>query len=271
MPLPAGSSDWLHPGTDSTGKSSEPRCPECGEAVAASLPGARTGIPWQHHWTPHTFLQTSAMLLSQPRRAFRRLRLEDAPVAGRLFLVINLGLVGCIAAGFGGWGHGLDGLSAWVWGVLSAKLGLLLTYVEALGVTFFSRRRGWRVPWSSAERVAAYASVGWIITALLLGTASLTLTPLLDLAYGRIWDQHTPEAFALLGGLVFFAATALSFELLVWIGVRQVRFGNRRPSSRESSESAGSSLLPDTTRPAGSCDTAPAPPCPTMATTDKQG
>ena len=218
------------PGADGVG----PGCPECGEPVAASLPWARDGVAWQRAWSPGSYLRTAAGLVWRPRRSFRRMRLEGPPTAGRMFLVVNLCLVAAVAGGFARWGHGQGWLPAWLYGMAAAKFALLLTYVEVLGVAFFSRRRGWRVPLAVAERVAGFASLGWVATAVLLGGASLGLMSVVDLTYGRLWDHRTPEAVGLLGGLVFFAVTALSFELLVWTGVRQVRFGNRRPPPNDS-------------------------------------
>ncbi len=117
---------------------------------------------------------------------------------------------------------------AWGFGMVAGKSTFVLTYVETLGVTGFSRRRGWRVPFGLAERVACYASVGWfgaaavVAIALRLGEAGALQAAVR--ATGARWhDDYRLVAAALTVGVAL-----LGFELLVWAGVGQVRYANTR-------------------------------------------
>ena len=108
----------------------------------------------------------------------------------------------------------------------TAKGVLLFSYVEAAGLWFFSRRRGWRVPFRRAERIVAYASVGWLPAAALLAAAAPALAgPGADAFGQRLLGAPHP----LLGPLLLLAllgAAGLAFETLAWVGVRRLRYAN---------------------------------------------
>ncbi len=212
---------------DSRGPGLAADCPECGQPLADSLPEIRCGPPWEGRRTFLNWCLTVAVLLTRPRRTFRELTLEGPNLGGRLFLLINVCVVGVVVATASLVGHGRGGLTAWLVGMLAAKAVLLLTYTEALGVSFFSRRHGWRVPLGLAERIVCYASIGWVPASLLLAFGSLS--------FGRWvrWAALLP-VFAVgsrlaeaLVGLLVAAVLFLCFELLVWTGIRQCRFANR--------------------------------------------
>lgn len=119
------------------------------------------------------------------------------------------------------------GLMSWLLGMVAAKAVLLMSYVEAVGVTFFSRRRGWRVPFGLAERVTGYASVGWVIAAVVLGGLSLlTGNGRAEAWVGRLFPDFFEPDLRLLLGAAGLGAAVMGFEVLVWTGVRRVRFGN---------------------------------------------
>ncbi|MEM9881417.1 MAG: hypothetical protein AAF800_00685 [Planctomycetota bacterium] len=206
-------------------------CPECGRPIAASRPERRVGLPWQHAATPRAWLATAAAIATAPRRSFGRLHLGGSNLRDRLFLLSVASLVG------GGWGLATLALTdrgflmAWLQGMAAAKVVLAMSYVEVLGVTFFSRRRGWRVPLARAERVVAYASVGWVAAA-----AVLTLLRAVDAAgHADRWITRAVGTAAIDTGLLLaavgFGLAVLGFEALVWVGVRAVRFGNAPASA----------------------------------------
>lgn len=158
------------------------------------------------------------------------MRLDGPAMPARLFLLSIAVVVGV------GWGLfsliavGHSGLMAWLAGMIAAKVVLIMTYIETVGVTFFSRRRGWRVPFGLAERVTCYASVGWVIAAAVLAP----LVGLYEAGALRAWVigvvGHWDPDYRWLLGAVGFGGAVLFFETLVWTGVRKVRFGNRPPT-----------------------------------------
>lgn len=200
-------------------------CPECGVSVAASDPVHRTGLAWQHRPTPRHFIAAIRALILEPQLVFRALRLDGSNAPDRIFLLVILALVTLIWTLVWHW-HGFP--DAWEWGLIAAGVVFGLTHIEILGVAFFSWRRGWRVPWRLAERVACYAAIGWIPAVIIWSE--------LALVFWRSWDnpwwwprwfgQPHPEGQQIVV-LIMAAITMLMFETLVWLAVRQVRFGNR--------------------------------------------
>lgn len=104
----------------------------------------------------------------------------------------------------------------------------LLTYIEMIGVTAFSNRRGWRVPFSLAERVCCFVSVAWLPGIIL---AAICFSFLQEHGVGQPWFEQL-LGLVRVGWLLYGALFVLSlfwFETLVWIGVRQVKFANAWP------------------------------------------
>jgi hypothetical protein len=170
------------------------------------------------------------MTTAKPRRSFRLLHLGPAAHGDDAFLFIFAIGLGVVAAALwqcttysGAWGSPLP----WLWGALTAIAIVLLTWIEAAGVTWFSRRRGWRVPWRIAQRVAAFSAVGWApgVAALFVlivvnerGLIRAGMPP----NWQVMWDHVDVPVFVSVMGV-----SILWFETLVWMGVRQVKFGNR--------------------------------------------
>ncbi len=155
------------------------------------------------------------------------MRLDGPAGPARLFLLSIALIVGVGWGAFSLLAVGQGGLLSWVAGMAAAKTVLVMTYIETIGVTFFSKRRGWRVPFGLAERVTCYASVGWVIAALVLAPlVGLYDVGLLERWIARVVGQWQPDYRWLLAA-VGFGAAVLFFETLVWTGVRKVRFANR--------------------------------------------
>lgn len=202
-------------------------CPECGAAVADSSPTRRTGLPWQRRWRLSSYVATVAAMATSPRWAFGRMSLGDPAWNGRLFLLANA----CVAGGV--W-LGLDLVwtarhAFWAWAVAMAtvKAVIVLTYLEVLGLSFFCKRRGWRMPLARAERVGCYASVGWVpAVALLAGVHALEQRGWLSGLWSGVASPLGARAIEL-GMLTAAAGIAmLWFEWLSWLGARRVRFAN---------------------------------------------
>lgn len=217
-------------------------CPECGRPVRSSLPGARSGSPWQNHGGQTGGLRTAAAALRRPAALFEQIKIrggEDEPLlagniaATSLLLVLAAWLASLRAIwkseGSLGAGTvlGAAAVAAIVGGFGSVIALHGLTAVEHWGVRFFGARRGWRVTRNVATSVCAHASAGWLLSGalVLLGVllgmwAEIAATE----APGWLRDplRSAPTALPLAG----FFAGLLVFETLVYIGVRRCRFAN---------------------------------------------
>jgi len=114
---------------------------------------------------------------------------------------------------------------------------LLLTWIEVVGIRFFSARRGWRLSNAASWQIAAHASMGWSLCGLLtlLGLAAMTA---IDRLAPGLWRHSLDLTWATLGvvsartiALVVlplggFIAGMLVFETLVYVGVLRCRFAN---------------------------------------------
>jgi hypothetical protein len=191
--------------------------------VIESDPVRRSGLPWQNRATPMNLLATLRLIVFQPKRSFRRLRIGGSNWIDRLFLLLFAIVVGLL---WGVVGQMAGMLRPWWWALWAGVGTLVLTYVEVLGVAYFSRRRGWRVGWWLAERVAAYASPGWVVAAGFL--IKLKLLHETGILWGYLPAYWGPlDTFRdLLLGAAAGGLAILWFETLVWLGVRQVRYAN---------------------------------------------
>ncbi|MEO0474839.1 MAG: hypothetical protein AAF085_02550 [Planctomycetota bacterium] len=221
------------------GLSPDACCPECGIPVADSSPIHRTlklDDPWL---TLGLYLRMFRLFLLRPKQSFRMLAPSGGELIPEKFLFRNSFLAGLIVSLIVFLGsafiipprfHSIPIQSALGLFIGTAIAISVLTYIEMLGVTAFSRRRGWRVPFPLAQRVCGLASVGWLPGAVILGVGIWMIQAF---GVGRPWFDHL-FGLVRVGWLVYaglFVLSFLWFETLVWIGVRQVRYANAWPES----------------------------------------
>lgn len=225
-------------------------CPECGFPVAASLPGARIGSPWQLRPGLLAWGLTNLGTLLRPTHRFQSLRISRAGAAP--LLAANLLLAGAVIAdpwvGATTFDPARDArdfsnprelalyASLWLaWSLCAALLLLALTLVEYAGIRFFAARRGWRLTRAAALQVCAHASIGWVLTGVLAIAAMVVPQVLIRyfrLALDQRWDLRPAFAYTLdLQTILMVALPAagylaglLLFEWLVVRGVRACRF-----------------------------------------------
>jgi hypothetical protein len=155
--------------------------------------------------------------------------LANCAVAMLIFFVLIRSLAGP------GTALGVSGRSGWGWLPLIA-LGsgvflFMLTLIEARGVSFFSKRRHWRVPIDLSLAICAHAAATWwiacagVVAGLLLGVQ--IENALSSFTSGNsVFAALVPTSGPLLG----FILGMLVFETLVYIGVRECKFANRPKS-----------------------------------------
>ncbi len=230
-------------GYDIASLSPSGNCPECGSPIGASLPAHRRGSPWQVRPTLTSWALTNYLMLRRPASTFDRIRMDSRGM--RSLLWANLVLAAALLAS--PWIDTLVGFPArnvrnapvLIMGVAyakSASLGVLavttllfiLTLVEAMGIMFFGRRRGWRITRRIAWQICAHASIGWVLAA---AFTLLSLVIWLNVSYFGLsgWVERAGRpAQYLLGSVpaIGFVAGMLVFEVLVYTGMRRCRYAN---------------------------------------------
>lgn len=214
----------------------EGNCPECGRAIADSLPEHRVGTPWQQKRGFGNWARTVAMVARRPRVVWEVVKPEVRASLDLLALHCTLA-----AAGLAVWGVGYaiaeanrgDGAprSAWkatlIGFAIAAFVLMGLCMIEYAGIRFFGSRRKWRVTHEVAMSVVGHASVGWLLLPLTLplawGFTGMELETAMDNATGV-------GGFGVVVAVIVFLAgpliPLLAFELLVYEGVRRMRFAN---------------------------------------------
>lgn len=220
-------------------------CPECGREIARSLPSHRTGSAWQVKPGLGAWFRTLRSLSTQPRQEFSRIR----PETSWTLLVTNLALSATIfmpsvviqqslsrnqlpdhAEIFASMFHGLS------FGLLVSAIYLGLTTIEVIGVRFWSRRLGRRLPVRVILGVCAHASFAWLAAAFLSGLG-WAIAPRAHLLLPNNPSQwfSLPVGLAILVGAGSLIGMVL-FETLVYLGVRRCRYINV-PTETRSAES----------------------------------
>jgi hypothetical protein len=110
---------------------------------------------------------------------------------------------------------------------------LLLTEVEARGLELISRQRGYRITPAIARRVCDHGGVGWAICSATVAVLGLGSTA---------WHTRTGDmlpGWVYWSGLAVFAFGFLFFETFAWLGLRRLKYANRRrpgPAGQAASE-----------------------------------
>lgn len=209
------------------------RCPECGREIARSLPSHRLGSPWQQRPSLRSLGATNYRAIRDTRALYDTVRLDTRSgvslfAANALlssFLIV-LPWSGVLVGDPVRNARGSPGtLLAMLWvlplqTIAVALLLLALTMIEWAGIRAMARTRGWRLTRAAAWQVCAHASVGWIITALTSWTGLVLLVSLTSFGHvSQIGMLFSAPIVGALFGLVV-------FELLVWTGLRRLRFAN---------------------------------------------
>ena len=204
-------------------------CPECGAAIASSSPSLRNGPLWHTHPGPQAAFNIVIALMLNPNHFFRRMRIDGTNARARLFLLMSVSAAGLLWFGMAKVLVPPGGFvlpTAWIEGLLVGTMVCLLSYIEAIGVVYFSQRRGWRVTTRIAERLVCYSSIGWLPAVWVMAWVAMNVV---DGSVDRwmqrllgVWEPWQSTALLVLIG----AVAMMGFEVLVWLGVRQVKYAN---------------------------------------------
>lgn len=220
------------------GLATDGACPECGKPIAESLPERRVGTAWQRKPGVVPLLRTWDQSFFHPIQTLDRLD-PGAPTRGMI------GWTAAVCAGLVSVGimcptgvflleFGIDTIGDAITTILPLILWLcilygmvfglvlLLTEVESRGLVLISRQRETRITTSIARRVCDHGSVGWVICASIVALLGLAST-----ASYLLRDDLMP-AWVYLMGLGGMAFGFLFFETFAWLGLRRLKYANRR-------------------------------------------
>ncbi len=223
----------------------EGACPECGKAIAESLPERRVGTPWQRGPSMVSLFATAWFTVRHPygtldvmragEAANRRLRFAyNASAGGLVGLGVLAWVVPMIFIPFvpgdkqspetAAWHVAFAGIACLLIAVVAYLMFEVFTEIETRGVRFFAARRGFRLTPAMAQAVGAHGSVGWVIAGVGAPLSAL---------YVPFALEYAPEEsiMMVLGGLGLGGAGFLFFEAFAYLGLRRCKFANRgRPS-----------------------------------------
>ncbi len=209
-------------------------CPECGKAIAESLPERRVGTPWQRRQTRSSLVHTWIVTLLKPARTLDRMRADEPATWLRAWsflasaaiiavgLLVFLGLVLSVDDG-----KFLDGwfinavISALVAGCFIHVCLYLLVFIEQYGIRMIARNRRYRLRSDTCAAICSHGCVGWVIGALLGSISLIALAPFEARPMAALpWPWYLLPVAGMLAGFLF-------FETFAWLGLRRLKYANR--------------------------------------------
>jgi len=260
------------------GLPTEGACPECGKAIAESLPERRGGTAWQQRPVVRTLPRAWWSLVRHPLRTLDAMRPESR-------LDRRLGRYSMLAGGLlMGWGWWVP--HVWIYddfpglgtlgslqrmGYISISLGFVgvtglliacvlwvLTRIESNGLGVIARARGFRLSREYRRAITAHGCAGWVLGGLLFMLTQFAANQTLgaftppDYAFGE-FDDGTPMLFSQGPNLPVWLERAiwhtrwlgvllgfLWFETFAWLGLRRLKFANTQRPKHYTMEYAGS-------------------------------
>jgi|GEM_PF-1176777 len=207
-------------------------CPECGRAIAHSVPGHRPGSPWQ---LAHSWHGTFKAFVLKPSALFEQIRIESA-LSNRLSLLNAAIASTIIAIGAVIAGGGSTGSVQFLTGgaiVLMQPMGyanlvfatapFLVMLIDArLSPPLYRRFYQWPISATAYRAVRGHASFAWIFFALAVAVIAITEPALLSYA-SRQKNLNLARLSQTLGTAAFLLAT-LYVAWLHHVGVKACRF-----------------------------------------------
>jgi hypothetical protein len=227
--------------------------------VAGSLPEARVGSAWQQGPGVRAWITTTWTSIRTPRASARRIEME--PHRARSLRRVNTAIAAGLITGLPGLSYGVQLVRSeapyafrnltWPWTEASVRtasflillagwwilavLGFsFLTSVETWGLRFFGRMHNSRITPTVARAITAHATAGWVLSSTLVSSGFVFGLAMYEHAmHNRVGDLRGVYMLGPIWLPTFIGlAGLLTFEMIVYTGVRQCRFANRsRPEA----------------------------------------
>lgn len=236
-------------------------CPECGLAVAESLPSSRPGSPWQQNPNLATWLITNWQAITSPRRLFRTISITPPTLSllwvnlfmgGMIiwviyaFIAVLLSLIPSQSARNDNelLVGGIIPLLFYV--ILSTAAARVLVKIEEWGVRMWGRVHRRRITPIVARCVVDHASVGWImplpvlLAVHLLDSMVLHTDAVMETTFKvadglSLFGLRVPPVVSLIVAAlaIGFLPAIVIFEILVYLGIRKCQYANPPQAATE--------------------------------------
>jgi len=222
-------------------------CPECGKPIEESLPERRVGTPWQQKPGVKSLVRTWWMTLRHPKKTLN-VMLFDCRIDGSKHATTTLTVSTIAYVLFATLPMLLilrEPLRFLFVFLFSAVFGafywigcITLTWIESLGLRFFSRRRLGRINGDMAWTIVGHGAVGWMLMGFcfLIGFWIAVYFPR-DLIPDS-GNSHVEQILNFIEGSIQltlfmgFSIGFLFFEFFAYLGLRRCKYANRiRPQS----------------------------------------
>lgn len=223
------------------GLATDGACPECGKPIRESLPERRVGTAWQRGPSVRNLLCTWAATCLKPQRTLDDLApTEDGHTSLGNICAWCAAVPPCFAVAVAFLAgepsvRNLPTLFLLIVGgvVLTALWGSVrgLIWIERRGLVLIGRSRGFRITPSWARAVTDHGAVGWVAAG--FGLALVVLSPIGMLLINKLNGGHQATTVRLnatntLVGLTMLSFGFLYFETFAWLGLRRLKYANRR-------------------------------------------
>lgn len=198
----------------------EGQCPECGKAVAESLPERRDRVPgvWE--------------CLRHPVRCFDQLRISHDGAATRIQRCGLAGIAGCASLALSVMvSDRVSGVHLILAGpaiMLLCGVGFeILSLIESRGLRLIGRTRGFRITAAISQSVTTAASPWWIVAGIGLGFLAAWVSSGFPVARPSPPFWTTSRIVLLSTSVLVFCLGFLMFETMSYLGLRRCKFANR--------------------------------------------
>ncbi len=204
-------------------------CPECGSAIADSLPEHRVGSAWQRSPGVLGLFAAFGAIFLRPMKFWSKVS-PDLPGSSALLWANCTSAALIFPGGALVWiAHSkleaamLAPIAVAVWAVAL----LTLSWIETRGIRIIGHFRRFRITRAVAYSVVGHAGAGWVVGAI-AGTIATAMLARDDYIEAKLNGIGVGAAVAAGVGLVL-------FEILTYIGMRRMKFANH-PRSTPMSE-----------------------------------
>lgn len=220
-------------------------CPECGRLIKDSLPHKREGSPWHYERSLRTLITTWFLILFKPKKIIPKLNLSPSGSMALMwyslllasltptmilavYLIIN-------AFKYGSSPYDLIGLVAYIiLGLIYWIIAVIYATLAIPRVRWIAKLRGHRLPFSVVWPAVEHAAIGLTLAPLLICLNMLLLFLYEAFFYGANSTAELAMNLAInIVGFLALPLAILEFEVLLRLGIRELRYRNLAASHRD--------------------------------------